>query len=93
MTGDLTGVVQAIIALMVALVTYRIIPWIEARVIQERRQGMAALARTLVFAAEQVYGAGRGREKLEYVCAELRKRGYEVDLAAIEAAVRGVEAR
>lgn len=43
--------------------------------------------RTLVFAAEQVYGNGHGREKLVYVKDKLTEHGYTVDIAAIEAAV------
>lgn len=34
------------------------------------------------------YGSGTGKEKLEYVENELRVRGFAVDAAAIEAAVK-----
>ena len=49
---------------------------------------MLATVRVLVYAAEQIYGAGKGSVKLEYVCDELEARGLKVDLSAIEAAVR-----
>lgn len=42
----------------------------------------------LVYAAEQLYGAGQGSVKLEYVEDELERRGLKVDVSAIEAAVR-----
>lgn len=42
----------------------------------------------LVYAAEQLYGAGKGDVKLQYVEDELESRGLKVDIAAIEAAVR-----
>lgn len=42
----------------------------------------------LVFAAEQLYGSGKGATKLDYVVDELEARGITVDLSAIEAAVR-----
>lgn len=42
----------------------------------------------MVYAAEQLFGAGEGTVKLEYVEAELKQRGLKVDVAAIEAAVR-----
>ena len=48
---------------------------------------MSATLRTLVYAAEQLYGAGKGAEKLDYVIAELEKRGFTADRAEIEAAV------
>ena len=41
-----------------------------------------------MFAAEQIYGAGKGSTKYQYVEDELKARGLEVDAAAIEAAVR-----
>lgn len=41
-----------------------------------------------MYAAEQIYGAGKGSTKYEYVEDELKARGLEVDAAAIEAAVR-----
>ena len=44
--------------------------------------------RILVYAAEQIYGAGRGSTKYQYVEDELDKRGLSVDAAAIEATVR-----
>ena len=42
----------------------------------------------LVYAAEQIYGAGKGSAKLQYVREELENRGLAIDLPAIEAAVR-----
>lgn len=88
MTIDLTPVLQAVIGLLAALITYRLVPWIKARTTNEQQTLLRATIRTLVFAAEQIYGAGGGDEKMEYVQEELKWRGFDVDLAAIEAAVR-----
>ena len=89
---DLTPVAQAVITLLAALVTYRLIPWIKARTTQQQQANLSALASTLVFAAEQLYGANRGQEKLAYVTEILREHGYDVDsqevLATVEAAVK-----
>ena len=83
---DLTPIFEAILALLAALVTYKLIPWIKARTTAEQ-QALLATVKTLVYAAEQLYGAGRGAEKLDYVISELEKRGFTADRAAIEAAV------
>ena len=88
MSIDLTPIVQAVIALLAALVTYKLVPWIKARTTAEQQAMLGAMVRTLVYAAEQLYGAGHGAEKLDYVIAELRARGFDADRAAIEAAVR-----
>ena len=87
MNINLTPIIQAIIALLAALVTYRLIPWIKARTTQTQQANMRALYKVLVFAAEQLYGAGNGKQKLEYVKDWLEERGYDVNVAEIEAAV------
>ena len=84
---DLTPIFEAILALLAALVTYKLIPWIKARTTAEQQSLLAATVKTLVYAAEQLYGAGKGAEKLDYVIKELEARGFTADRAAIEAAV------
>lgn len=84
---DLTPIFEAILALLAALVTYKLIPWIKSKTTAEQQALLTATVRTLVYAAEQLYGAGKGAEKLDYVIAELEKRGFTADRAAIEAAV------
>ena len=49
---------------------------------------MLSTIRILVYAAEQIYGAGKGNSKYQYVQNELEERGLRVDAAAIEATVR-----
>lgn len=94
MNIDLTPLFQAIIILIATIITVKVIPWIKAKnaqadqeTAQKRWEMMQATIRVLVFAAEQLYGAGAGYEKLEYVKQELEKRGFTVDPAAIEGAV------
>ena len=84
---DLTPIFQAIIALLAALVTYKLIPWIRSKTNQNQQEMMRAMVKTFVFAAEQIYGAGNGKEKLEYVKAALQEAGFDVNLDEIEAAV------
>ena len=85
---DLTPIFEAILALLAALVTYKLIPWIKARTTAEQQALLSATVKTLVYAAEQLYGAGKGQEKLAYVEEQLLARGFTVDNAAIEAMVR-----
>ena len=85
---DLTPIFQAVIALLAAIVTYKLIPWIKSKTTQQQQLLLKSVVNTLVFAAEQMYGAGKGAEKLDYVVTELNKRGFTADRAAIEAAVR-----
>lgn len=87
MNIDLTPICQAIIALLAALVTYKLVPWIKSKTTAEQQALLSATVKTLVYAAEQLYGAGKGAEKLDYVIAELEERGFTADRAEIEAAV------
>lgn len=84
---NLTPIFQAILALIAALVTYKLIPWIKSKTTAAQQANLEAVTKMLVFAAEQIYGASHGAEKLRYVEGKLRERGYTVDTAAIEAAV------
>lgn len=87
---DLTDIIQAVIALIVALITYKVIPWIKAKTTESQQAMLMATVRTLVYAAEQMYGAGKGDEKLQYVKQKLEEKGFDVDVDAIEAAVKEI---
>ena len=87
---DLTPIFEAIIALIAALVTYKLIPWLKARTTESQQAILMATVRTLVYAAEQLYGAGKGKEKFTYVRQKLQEKGFDVDVDAIEAAVKEI---
>lgn len=84
---DFTPIIQAIIALLAALITAKLIPWLKAKTTVEQQYKIEAAVRTAVYAAEQIYGAGNGREKLYYAQRYLRSHGYDVDVDLIEATV------
>lgn len=88
MNIDLTPIIQAIIALIAAIITAKVIPWIKARTTNEQQAMLAATVKTLVFAAEQIYGAGNGEAKMDYVVERLDDLGYTVDKNLIEATIR-----
>ena len=85
---DLTPLFQAVIAFLAALVSYKLIPWIQARTTAQQQEMLRAAVSVAVYAAEQLYGAGAGKEKLMYVKGQLAKKGYKIDIDEIEAAVR-----
>lgn len=64
------------------------IPWLKSKTNKEQQDYLLSTAKILVYAAEQLYGAGKGDVKLQYVEDELESRGLKVDIAAIEAIVR-----
>lgn len=87
MKTDLTPFIIAMIGLIGAAIGCFLIPWIRSRTTEQQYRNYQAIVRAMVTAAEQLYGAGQGREKLEYVCQQLEDRGYRIDMSKIEAAV------
>lgn len=85
---DLTNIVNAVLALLAAVITAFVIPWIRSKATAQQQANLECVVRTLVYAAEQLYGAGNGEEKLAYVVSRMEDKGYTVDLDMIEAAVK-----
>ena len=89
---DLTPIFQAVIALLAALITYKLIPWIMSKTDEQQQANLQAAANVAAFAAEQIFGAHRGEEKLDYALRALERAGYKIDKTmareAIEKAVR-----
>lgn len=79
MNIDLTPIFQAVVALLAAIITFRVIPWIKARTNEKQQANLLAAARSAVFAAEQIYGANNGDLKLDYALDLLEDRGYHLD--------------
>ena len=74
--------------LLASLITLRVIPWLKAKTTRQQQEYLLATVRVLVYAAEQLFGAGSGEEKFSYVQEELAQRKLKVDAAAIEATVK-----
>ena len=87
MNIDLTPIFQAIIALLAAIITFRLIPWIKAHANDQQRKNLVAAAQIAAYAAEQIYGAGNGEEKLDYAIAVLRSKGFDLNSETLRAAV------
>lgn len=92
MTFDITPIVEAVVAVVCAVVTCVLIPYIKSKTTTEQQKEINAWVKIAVAAAEQIYtGSGRGQEKKSYVLNWLREHGVTVDEdkldAMIEAAV------
>lgn len=82
---DLTPIFQAVIALIVALITAFLIPYIKSKTTAERFADIEKWAKIAVNAAEMIYsGTGRGAEKKKYVIEFLTAKGYKLDIESID---------
>lgn len=88
---DLTNILEAAIALAVAIVTAFVIPWIKSRTTTEQRKELLAWVDIAVAAAQQLYHQCSGEQRLQYALALLEERGFNVNdgtvVDAVEAAV------
>ena len=87
MSINLTPILQAVIILISTLITYWLAPLLKMKLGEAKYKKYLETLRVLILAAEQLYGTGKGPDKLDYVCDGLKQRGYTVDRAQIEATV------
>lgn len=91
MTTDLTPVFNALTALLAAVITAFVIPWIKRQTTEKDRETLLAWVEIAVSAAQQLYHNLDGEARKAYVLDFLAGKGYHVDdkdvNSAIEAAV------
>lgn len=88
---DLTPIIEAAITIIAALVARYLVPWLKEKWTGVKYDNYMEVVKTLVTAAEGIFtGVGRGQEKLEWVKKQLNEKGYDVDIAAIEALVKSL---
>jgi len=88
---DLTPIFNAVIALLAALITAFVIPWLKRKISAQEREELLRWVEIAVAAAEQMWDSTQGEAKKKAVLAFLREKGFifsesEID-SAIEAAV------
>lgn len=77
---DLTPIMEAIIALVVAVITAFVIPWLKGKIDADKLKQIKLWVTVAVEAAEQLYnGTGRGEEKKAYVVKFLQEKGFTLD--------------
>ena len=88
MTFDITPIVEAVVAVVCAVVTCVLIPYIKSKTTTEQQKEINAWVKIAVTAAEQIYrGSGRGEEKKAYVLNWLAEHGITLDEDRIDALI------
>lgn len=82
---DLTPIMEAIIALVVAVITAFVIPWLKGKIDADKLEQIKLWVTVAVEAAEQLYnGTGRGEEKKAYVVKFLQEKGFTLDQDSLD---------
>ena len=84
---DLTKLAQAIISLAAGIVSLYLVPWLSSKLTNEQLSKAKSWVQIAVYAAEKLYGAGNGDQKLAYAEEILRKHGIRLDTATLKAMI------
>lgn len=88
MEYNVTTIIQAVFALIAAVITVIVIPYIKSKTTAQQQTDIEGWVRVAVSAAEQLYkGSGRGDEKKAFVLDWLKKRHIAVDEAKLDAMI------
>lgn len=93
MNFDVTGIVQAAIFFVAALVGGALIPWLNAKFGAEKTEEFLRWVEIGVAAAEQLFGSADGLKKKIYVVNYLKEKGYTADVEDIENAIEAAVLR
>ena len=81
---DYTQIISAVIALISALVSAFLIPWLKTKIDADKLQTIKTYVEIGVKAAEQLYAATDGEEKKAYVINFLAEHGIRFDVSTID---------
>lgn len=86
---NLTPILQALLGLLAAVITYRLVPWIKENTSEKQRTNLCAAANIAVFAAEQLFGANKelNTAKLNYALERLKEAGFDMDTTVLRCAI------
>lgn len=87
MNYDITQIVKIIISLLCTVITTFIIPLINEKLSQTKREKLKFWVDIAVKAAEQLYGSKTGKEKKEYVVSFLLSKGIVFDVDEVTALI------
>jgi len=85
---NITPIIEAAFALLAAIITAVVVPYIKSRTTATQQAEIAAWVKIAVTAAEQIYtGTGLGQKKKAYVEAWLKAHGVTVDTEKLDAMI------
>lgn len=83
-----TPIIEAVMALIAAIITTILIPYIRSKTSESQQQKLMAIIQIAVTAAEQIYKeSGMGKQKKAYVINWLSERGITIDDEKLDALI------
>lgn len=87
---DYTEIILAVIAVIGAVVTGVLIPWIKSKMDEGQLAKLDFWLRIFIAAAETAYGSGMGKEKKAYVIAKIKALGFDFDDEIVSDAIEAL---
>ena len=88
---NITQIILGVIAIIGAIIGLFVIPYLRTHMTSEQIAILTGIAQTVVYAAEKIFGAKMGADKLDYALrlakALLQKKGLTFDDDVVRAAV------
>lgn len=84
---NLTPILEAVIALAVAIITAFVIPWVKSKTTSQERDELLKWVDIAVAAAQQLYHHLDGADRWDYAMTLLAEQGYDVDERRVQDAV------
>jgi len=86
---DLTPIINAFVALVAALISAFLIPWIKRQTSAKDREELLKWVEIAVAAAEQLFYSTQGTEKKKFVVAFLEEKGLTYSEDELNTAIEG----
>lgn len=86
-TYDVTPIIEIVVAILSALVTTFLIPYIKKKISAEKLAELQKWVGVAVEAAEQIYGSKTGAQKKEYVVSFLLSKGIVFNTDEVNALI------
>lgn len=84
---DFTPLLEALVVLLASVVTMVIVPALRERYSNEQLEKARSWVQIAVYAAEKMYGAGNGEQKLAYAEQVLAEHKIKLDTSALKAMI------
>ena len=84
---DITPIAEAAVTLIGAVISLFLIPWLREKTGAIQQERIEAAVHIAVFAAEKLYGSGKGAQKLAYAEEYLESRGILLNTREVTARI------
>lgn len=84
---DLTNILEAVVALALAIITAFVLSWIRSKTTAQEREDLLVWVDIAVAAAQQLFHKLDGSERLEYALSMLEEKGFDIDDGTVRDAV------